>query len=75
MIGIYCITNNRNGKKYVGQSVDVSRRIHQHFSQLRKGEHPNEAMQKDFNTDGHFFQVTYLELNVPQNMLGAREKY
>ena len=75
MLGIYCIINNKNGKRYVGQSVDVSRRIRQHFSELRKGEHPNEALQKDFNTDWHFFQVVYLEVNVPQHKLGLREKY
>ena len=75
MLGIYCIINNKNGKRYVGQSVDISRRIRQHFSELRKGEHPNEALQKDFNEDWHFFQVIYLEVNVPQHKLGLREKY
>lgn len=29
--GIYLITNNINGKQYVGQSVDIDFRIHQHM--------------------------------------------
>ena len=75
MLGIYCIINNKNGRRYVGQSINLSRRIREHFSKLRKGTLPNEALQKDFNTDWHYFQVVYLEVNTPQHKLSEREKY
>lgn len=75
MLGIYCIINHKNDKRYVGQSVNLSRRIREHFSKLRKGNHPNEAMQADFNTDWHYFQVVYLEVGTPQEKLSEREKY
>lgn len=35
-IGIYIITNNINNKKYVGQSVDIKRRLKSHFSSTNK---------------------------------------
>ena len=31
MIGIYKITNLINGKEYVGQSINIERRIKDHF--------------------------------------------
>lgn len=31
MIGIYKITNKINGKNYIGQSIDIERRIKDHF--------------------------------------------
>lgn len=32
MVGIYILTNTANGKVYIGQSVDIERRIYTHFS-------------------------------------------
>ena len=37
--GIYKITNTANGKIYIGQSVDVQRRINDHQRTLAKGTH------------------------------------
>lgn len=31
MIGIYKITNKVNGKIYIGQSINIEKRIHEHF--------------------------------------------
>lgn len=33
--GIYCIINLVNGKKYVGSSVDIYGRLHEHLHNLR----------------------------------------
>ncbi len=47
LAGIYKITNTKNGKVYVGQSQNVYERRIEHFVALRRGRHPNKAMQKD----------------------------
>lgn len=51
-IGIYKIYNKATNHCYVGQSRRVKKRITDHFSQLRKGTHPNLFFQKEFNEYG-----------------------
>ena len=72
--GIYCITNLKNGKRYVGQSVHISKRITQHFNELKRGHHANKAMQRDYKTDWRSFKWEVLEI-CPVAELGVREKY
>ena len=36
--GIYCITNNINGMQYVGQSINIEKRIHQHIHGNKESE-------------------------------------
>lgn len=50
--GIYVITNLINGKKYVGQSVDVPTRIIQHRYHLNAGIHYNDHLQRAWNKYG-----------------------
>ena len=45
--GIYKITNNKNGKVYIGQSQNIYARKKQHFVALRNGNHENKGMQAD----------------------------
>ena len=42
--GIYCILNKINGKRYVGQTVNLSKRRNSHFFGLRHGVHFNEHL-------------------------------
>ena len=35
--GVYQIVNKTNGKRYVGSSVNLKKRIRLHFAELRKG--------------------------------------
>ncbi len=51
-IGIYKITNKVNGKHYIGQSVNVRKRIQEHFRLLDLGKHTNEILQRAYNKHG-----------------------
>ena len=59
--GIYKITNNINGKIYVGQSENVYKRKAQHFTALRRNTHENKQMQKDWNKNNRGFRFDVIE--------------
>ena len=52
MIGIYIIKCNCNGKGYIGQSIDIKKRISEHKSALRHSRHSNSYLQNAFNKYG-----------------------
>lgn len=41
MRGIYIITNNENGKYYIGKSKDIDTRWYNHIYELNHNTHPN----------------------------------
>lgn len=51
-IGVYYIRNRANGKVYVGSSVSLTARLNKHRSQLKRGAHPNEYLQRAFTLHG-----------------------
>lgn len=62
MIGIYGIKNIQNNKWYVGQSVNIRKRINDHFSALRSNVHKNKHLQSAYNKYGeHAFNACVLE--------------
>ena len=50
--GIYCIQNTVDGKRYIGQSVNLRKRQHHHFSVLANNAHANAHLQHAFNKYG-----------------------
>ena len=72
--GIYKITNNLNGKIYIGQSQNVYERRIEHFVALRRGVHPNKEMQKDWNKNSNGFRFDVIEF-LQLKELNEREKY
>ena len=72
--GIYKITNNANGKIYIGQSQNVYLRRKQHWDKLKKKTHPNTDMQKDWNKSNRGFRWDVVEM-CPLEELNRREEY
>lgn len=55
MIGIYQIRNTRNGKLYIGQSVDLAHRKSCHIYDLKNNRHKNIHLQRAYNIEPSVF--------------------
>jgi group I intron endonuclease len=72
--GIYCIHNVVNGKRYVGQSVDIVKRKRHHLWALKNGSHDSQYLQRSFSKHGESnFEFVILE-ETSEDMLDIREK-
>lgn len=73
--GIYYIKNKVTDFIYIGSSTNIGSRISKHFSQLKKGNHPNFKLLEDFNKYGiQSFDFGVLELtNI--NLLDKEKEY
>lgn len=61
MIGyIYQIINKANGKRYIGKTNDIERRLGRHFTELKGGYHHSIKLQRAYDKYGKDnFSVTY----------------
>lgn len=72
-IGIYCFINTHNGKRYVGQSIDIDARHKGHLRELNNNTHRNAHLQGAFNKYGSAcFEFHMLE-ECGADMLDMRE--
>lgn len=50
--GVYQITNEVNGKRYIGSAVNLHKRKKEHFCRLRRGNHPNIHLKRSAKIHG-----------------------
>lgn len=68
-IGVYSIKNENTGAFYIGKSKIVKTRIAQRKRALERGDHPNKALQADYNKGDAFrFEILF---EVPNSSYGG----
>ena len=72
---IYCIENNIDGKKYIGQTSNFESRRRSHLYELRKNNHPNKRLQESFNMFGEDTFIFYILERCDQRALDSLERY
>jgi group I intron endonuclease len=73
-IGIYCIRNIANDKRYIGSSRNIEARWRVHKSHLRHRKHHSDHLQKSYNLD-NCFSYEILEHVADLSKLEIREQY
>lgn len=73
--GIYEIKNKHNGHRYIGSSLNIDRRWHDHKHLLTCGNHHSSYLQNAWNKYGEdAFEFSIIELCFPW-VLTSREQY
>lgn len=63
VVGIYCIKNVVTGRMYIGSSINIEKRWHQHRYQLNTNRHENHYLQHSWNKHGEgSFEFSILEV-------------
>lgn len=76
MIGIYCIENTINNKKYIGQATDIQKRFSVHIKKLTDNNHINRHLQLSWNKHGgENFLFYVLEICKNENHLTEKEQF
>lgn len=74
-VGIYQITNIKNGKYYIGSSINITKRWDNHLENLIYNTHMNYKLQEDFNKYGiEAFNFSVVEIVKDRKFLLRREQ-
>jgi len=72
---VYKLTNAINGKAYVGKALQSHRRMWEHENGWRKQKKPQLVDAKIHEYGWHNFRIEWLETNIAEEELDAREKW
>lgn len=73
--GIYCISNNVNGKKYIGQSINIYDRWVSHILSLKGHYHHNQHLQASWEKYSQEAFCFYILEKCDESSLWEREQY
>lgn len=72
--GVYKITNNVNGKYYVGGSKNIINRWYNHVYELRHHQHDNIHLQRSWDNYGEN-SFLFLIIEVSDDIVSVEQKY
>src|ERR1035437_5909216 len=76
---VYAIENITESKLYIGSSINVHRRAHQHFRLLNLGKHNNKYLQRAYAKHGkdkfRIFALEVLSDCTTKDLLSAEQKW
>lgn len=76
IVGIYCIQNMINEKRYIGSSANIYQRFNQHRSALKRSNHVNNYLQNAWNKYGEDnFSFYIIEIVDDFDNLISKEDY
>lgn len=75
MAGIYQIYNTETGKRYIGSSIDVERRLKEHYRNLKHHKHCNQHLQNAWNKYEEYLVFEPLEYCEPDECLKLEQQY
>ena len=73
--GVYQIYNPVTNKRYIGSSIDVSRRLKEHRRNLIGGYHHNQQLQNAWDRYGDCLEFKPLEYCEPDKLLDLEQQY
>ena len=75
MAGVYQIYNEETGKRYIGSSIDVERRLKEHKRNLKAHRHSNQHLQNAWNKYQEYLVFEALEYCEPDECLKLEQQY
>lgn len=75
MAGVYQIFNTKTGKRYIGSSINVDKRLKQHRQKLKANKHSNQHLQNAWKKYQMYLVFEPLEYCEPDECLKLEQKY
>lgn len=73
--GIYFIQNKKNGKVYIGSTIDFSKRWHMHKKQLAAGNHANIFLQRSYSKYPDAFEFGIIDICDKSELIAKEQFY